>query len=227
MKHSGKARKAAFKIVFWTLLVALALLASIVLATIIGRHNVAIATAVSVAWVAFAAFTLYFFRDPNPVTPNIPNAIVSPAQGKVDLMDETTEEEFLGGRCRRVSIFLSVIDVHVQRAPITGQLAFSKHKEGRFLSATKSDCGEFNENVLLGFASSELSGRKLSVRLIAGLIARRINVWAQTGETVNRGELIGLIQFGSRVHVYLPLDATVHVKLGDHVKVGETLLASF
>ena len=227
MKHSGKARKAAFKIVFWTLLVALALLASIVLATLIGRHNVAIATAVSVAWVAFAAFTLYFFRDPNPTTPNIPSAIVSPAQGKVDLMDETTEEEFLGGRCRRVSIFLSIIDVHVQRAPITGQLAFSKHKEGRFLSATKSDCGEFNENVLLGFASSELPGRKLSVRLIAGLLARRINVWAQTGGTVNRGELIGLIQFGSRVHVYLPLDATVHVKLGDHVKVSETLLASF
>jgi phosphatidylserine decarboxylase len=227
MKHSGKARKAAFKIIFWTLLVALALLASIVLATIIARNNVAIAMAVSVAWVAFAAFTLYFFRDPNPTTPNIPNAIVSPAQGKVDLMDETTEPEFLGGPCRRVSIFLSVIDVHVQRAPITGQLAYSKHKEGRFLSATKADCGEFNENVLLGFVSSELPGRKLSVRLIAGLIARRINVWAQTGEAVHRGELIGLIQFGSRVHVYLPIDATVHVKLGDHVKVGETLLASF
>jgi phosphatidylserine decarboxylase len=227
MKHSGKARKAAFKIVFWTLLVALALLAGIVIAIIIGRNYVAIATTVIVAWVVFAAFTLYFFRDPNPTTPNIPNAIVSPAQGKVDLMDETTEVEFLGGPCRRVSIFLSVVDVHVQRAPITGQLAYSKHKEGRFLSATKSDCGEFNENVLLGFASSELAGRKLSVRLIAGLLARRINVWAQTGETVNRGELIGLIQFGSRVHVYLPLDATVHVKLGDHVKVGETLLASF
>jgi phosphatidylserine decarboxylase len=227
MKHSGKARKAAFKIILWTLLVALALLASIVLATIIARNNVAIAMAVSVAWVAFAAFTLYFFRDPNPTTPNIPNAIVSPAQGKVDLMDETTEPEFLGGPCRRVSIFLSVIDVHVQRAPITGQLAYSKHKEGRFLSATKADCGEFNENVLLGFVSSELPGRKLSVRLIAGLIARRINVWAQTGEAVHRGELIGLIQFGSRVHVYLPIDATVHVKLGDHVKVGETLLASF
>src|SRR5262245_57132386 len=227
MKHSGKARKAAFKIIFWTLLVALALLASIALATIIARHNVAIATAVSVGWVAFAVFTLYFFRDPDPTTPNIANAIVSPAQGKVDLMDETTETEFLGGPCRRVSIFLSVIDVHVQRAPITGQLAYSKHKEGRFLSATKADCGEFNENVLLGFASSELAERKLSVRLIAGLIARRINVWTQTGESVQRGELIGLIQFGSRVHVYLPLEATVHVKLGDHVKVGETLLASF
>jgi phosphatidylserine decarboxylase len=75
--------------------------------------------------------------------------------------------------------------------------------------------------------SFRIPGRKLSVRLIAGLIARRINVWVQTGETVHRGELISLIQFGSRVHVYLPLEATVHVKLGDRVKVGETLLASF
>lgn len=227
MKHSGKARKAAFKLIFWTLLVAMALLASIALATVIARHNVSIATAVCVGWIAFAGFTLYFFRDPNPTTPNIASAIVSPAQGKVDLMDETTENEFLGGPCKRVSIFLSVIDVHVQRAPVTGQLAYSKHKEGRFLSATKADCGEFNENVLLGFASSELPGRKVSIRLIAGLIARRINVWTQPGESVNRGELISLIQFGSRVHVYLPLDAKVHVKLGDHVKVGETLLASF
>lgn len=227
MKHSGKARKAAFKIIFWTLLLALATLAGIALATVIARHNVAIATAVCVGWIAFASFTVYFFRDPAPTTPNIPSAVVSPAQGKVDLMDETTENEFMGGPCRRVSIFLSVIDVHVQRAPITGQLAYSKHKEGRFLSATKADCGDFNENVLLGFTSSELPDRKIAVRLIAGLIARRINVWTQPGESVSRGELISLIQFGSRAHVYLPLDAKVHVKLGDHVKVGETLLASF
>ncbi len=227
MKHSGKARKAAFRIIFWTLLVLLALLATIVLATIIARQNVAIAISLGAAWTAFAAFTLYFFRDPAPATPNIPNAIVSPAQGKVDVIDETTEPEFMGGPCRRISIFLSVVDVHVQRAPITGQLVFSKHTDGQFLSATKADCGDFNENALLGFNSTELTGRKLGVRLIAGLIARRINVWAQTGETVTRGELISLIQFGSRAHLYLPLDAKVHVKLGDRVKVGETLVASF
>jgi phosphatidylserine decarboxylase len=227
MKHSGKARKAAFKILFWTLLVLLALLATIVLARLIANYYIAIATVITTAWVAFAAFTLYFFRDPKPATPNIPSAIVSPAQGKVDLIDETTEAEFMGGPCRRISVFLSVVDVHVQRAPITGQLVFSKHKDGEFLSATKADCGDFNENVLLGFTSAELSGKKLAVRLIAGLIARRINVWTQTGETVQRGELISLIQFGSRAHIYLPLDAKVHVKLGDRVKVGETLLASF
>ncbi|MEY2408384.1 MAG: phosphatidylserine decarboxylase [Verrucomicrobiota bacterium] len=227
MKHSGKARRAAFRIVFWTLLVLLALLATIVLATVIARHNVAIASALAIAWCAFAAFTLYFFRDPAPATPNIPNAIVSPAQGKVDLIDETAESEFMGGPCRRISIFLSVIDVHVQRAPITGQLVFSKHKDGQFLSATKCDCGDFNENALLGFTSTELAGRRLAVRLIAGLIARRINVWTQTGDTVARGELISLIQFGSRTHLYLPLDAKIHVKLGDRVKVGETLVASF
>jgi phosphatidylserine decarboxylase len=227
MKHSGKARKAAFRIVFWTLLVLLAMLAAIAIAMLIGKYAVTIAIALGTAWVLFAAFTVYFFRDPMPATPNIQNAIVSPAQGKVDLIDETTETEFMGGRCRRVSIFLSVVDVHVQRAPITGQLVFSKHTDGQFLSATKSDCGDFNENALLGFQSTELTDRKLAVRLIAGLIARRIVVWIQTGETAGRGELISLIQFGSRAHVYLPLDAKVHVKLGDRVKVGETLLASF
>lgn len=227
MKHSGKARKAAFKILFWTLLVFLALLATIVLAKLIALYSTVIATVITVAWVAFAVFTLYFFRDPKPATPNIANAIVSPAQGKVDLIDETTEAEFMGGPCRRISVFLSVVDVHVQRAPITGKLVFSKHKDGEFLSATKADCGDFNENVLLGLQSTELAEKKMAVRLIAGLIARRINVWTQTGETVQRGELISLIQFGSRAHIYLPLDATVHVKLGDRVKVGETLIASF
>jgi len=227
MKHSGKARKAAFRIVFWTLLVVLAMLAAIAIAMLIGKYAVTIAVAIGTLWVLFAAFTFYFFRDPTPATPNIQNAVVSPAQGKVDVIDETTEAEFMGGRCRRISIFLSVIDVHVQRAPITGQLVFSKHTDGQFLSATKSDCGDFNENALLGFQSTELTERRLAVRLIAGLIARRIIVWTQTGETVTRGELISLIQFGSRAHLYLPLDAKVHVKLGDHVKVGETLMASF
>src|SRR5438093_4780789 len=104
MKHSGKARKAAFRIVFWTLLVLLALLATIVIATLIGRHAVTIAIVLSAAWTAFAVFTFYFFRDPAPATPNIPNAIVAPAQGKVDLIDETTEPEFMGGPCRRISI---------------------------------------------------------------------------------------------------------------------------
>lgn len=226
-KHSGKAWRAAFRIVFWVTVLVLALIMAGVIARFVASRLEAVVGALIALWALFTAFTFYFFRDPKPSPPNLPNAIVSPAQGKVDLIDETTETEFMGGRCRRISVFLSVIDVHVQRAPITGQLVFSKHTDGQFLTATRSDCGDFNENVLLGFTSSELPGRKVAVRLIAGLIARRIIVWTQTGETVTRGGHLSLIQFGSRAHIYLPLDAQISVKLGDKVKVGETLLATF
>ena len=225
-KHSGKAWRAAFRIVFWVTVLVLALIMAGVIAVFVAGRIQFIVGALLVLWALFTAFTFYFFRDPKPSTPALPNAVVSPAQGKVDLIDETDEPEFMGGRCRRISVFLSVIDVHVQRAPLSGQLVFSKHTDGQFLTATRSDCGDFNENVLLGFTSGEVPGKKVAVRLIAGLIARRIIVWSQTGETVARGERLSLIQFGSRAHIYLPLDAKLNVKLGDKVKVGETLLAT-
>jgi phosphatidylserine decarboxylase len=110
---------------------------------------------------------------------------------------------------------------------VTGQLVFHKHKEGEFLSATRADCSQFNENVLLGFVPKDYPGQKIGLRLIAGLIARRIVVWAATGETVSRSERISLIQFGSRCDLYFPLTTKVHVKLGDRVKGGETIVASF
>ena len=122
------------------------------------------------------------------------NAIVAPGQGKVDLIDETTEVEVMGGPCRRVSIFLSVIDVHVQRAPMSGRCAFLKHTPGQFLSATGSDCGQFNENVLIGFEPARPAGQRIALRLIAGLIARRIVPWVQVGDVVERSERISLIQ---------------------------------
>lgn len=225
MKHSGKAAQAALKLIFWTLLLLLALLA----AGVVARHFAdLIAWAASVLvglWVLFAAFTFYFFRDPEPVLSADPKAIVSPAHGTVDLIEETTEAEVMGGPCRRISIFLSVIDVHVQRAPVSGKVTHYKHKLGQFLSATKAHCAEFNENVLLGFECAD--GTKLGLRLIAGLIARRIVPWVGAGETVQRSERISLIQFGSRCDLYLPLTARIQVQLGAKVKGGETLLAVF
>lgn len=227
MKHSGKAFRAAMKIIFWTLVLLVALCAAGVLATLLGSLLAAISAGLVTLWVLFVLFTLYFFRDPTPMASNIPNAIVSPAQGKVDVIDETTELDFMGGPCKRISIFLSVVDVHVQRAPVTGKLVYHKYTEGEFLSATRSDCADHNENAMLGFIPTDYPGQKVGVRLIAGLIARRIVVWATTGEVVNRSERISLIQFGSRCNVYLPLTAKIHVKLGDRVKVGESLIASF
>jgi len=227
MKHSGKAFKAALRIIFWTLVLLAALFAFGVLATLLGSVVAAASTALVAVWVLFGAFTLYFFRDPNPLAPTIPNAIVSPAHGKVDVVDEVDEPEFMGGRCKRISIFLSVMDVHVQKAPVGGRLVFHKHREGEFVSAVRADSAQSNENVLLGFVPAEYGEQKIGLRLVAGLIARRIVVWAAAGENVNRSERISLIQFGSRCDVYFPLTVKVHAKLGDRVRGGETIVASF
>jgi len=175
--------------------------------------------------ILFSAFTLYFFRDPNAKVPAGAGLIVAPAHGKVDVIDETIEPQVMGGGCRRVSIFLSVVDVHVQQAPVAGKVTLVKHTPGQFLNAMRTDCAEHNENVLLGFESSEPKCGPIGMRLIAGLIARRIVPWAAVGETVAKGERVSLIQFGSRVDLYLPMAAEVAVKLGDRVVGGETIMA--
>ena len=220
MKHSGKPLKAAFRIIFWTLVLLLALFAAGKLATVLGSAVVAVSSALIGLWILFVLFTLYFFRDPEPLANQDPKAIVAPGHGKVDVIDETTEADFMGGPCKRISIFLSVFDVHVQRAPLTGKLVYHKYSEGEFLIAKRAGSKS------LGFVPAQSPEQKVGLRLIAGLIARRINVWAVAGESVTRGERIGLIQFGSRCHVYLPLDAKIQVKLGDRVKVGESVIAS-
>jgi phosphatidylserine decarboxylase len=208
-----------------SLLALLGLILAGLVARWLGAFLGAIAGALVVLWALFALFVVNFFRDPEPQVPGDPRVIVAPAHGKVDVIDETTEPLFLGGPCRRVSIFLSVVDVHVQNAPIAGKVAFLKHTPGEFLNAMRTDCARFNENVLVGFESSEAPGEKIGVRLIAGLIARRIVPWIQPGEPVARGQRISLIQFGSRVDCYLPLSAQISVKLGEHVRGGESVIA--
>ncbi len=226
MKHAGKARSAGLKIILLSLGAVLLLLLVAFLAKHVGAFVLGLSTTLLVVWALFAIFTFNFFRDPDAKVPAGKGLIVSPAHGMVDVLDETTETEFMGGRCRRISIFLSVLDVHVQKAPVSGRLVFHKHKDGQYLSATRSDCGTFNENVLLGIIPAEFPERKIGIRLIAGLIARRINVWAAAGEDMVQGERISLVQFGSRGDVYLPLDAKIQCKLGDKVVGGETVLAT-
>jgi phosphatidylserine decarboxylase len=178
-------------------------------------------------WLVFALFTLYFFRDPDANVPAGPNLVVSPAHGKIDVIDTTTEPLFMAGECQRISMFLSVIDVHVQNAPVGGKVTFFKYTAGEFMNAIKAECALHNENVLLGFEATEPRGEKIGVRLIAGVLARRIVPYVQQGDEVSRGDRISLVQFGSRADVYLPLRAKIKVKLGDHVTGGETVLAMF
>ena len=176
-------------------------------------------------WAVCIVFTLYFFRDPNPRVPAAANLVLAPGHGKVDYIGTTTEPAFMGGECQRVSIFLSVFDVHVQNAPVSGKVAYFKYTAGKFLNALRADSAIYNENVLLGFEASEPRGLRVGVRLIAGVIARRIVPFVQQGEEVARGDRISLIQFGSRADVYLPRNAKIKVQLNDHAVAGETVLA--
>jgi phosphatidylserine decarboxylase len=185
-----------------------------------------LAGVVAALWLLFALFAAYFFRDPTPVVPQAREAIVSPAHGLVDEVDETTETEFMGGLCRRVSIFLSVFDVHVQNAPVSGRVTLLRHQPGEFLNAMRTDSARHNENQLIGIESLEAPGERIAVRQIAGFIARRVVAWVQAGDAVARGQRLGLIQFGSRCDLYLPLSTRITVKPGEKVVGGETVVAT-
>ncbi len=223
MKHAGQARRAALRLILlaWSgaaVLGGASMVAHFMPAKILG--------AVAALWVLFVLFTLYFFRDPTAKTPATPGLIVSPGHGKVDVVDQLDNAPFLGGRCHRVSIFLSVFDVHVQNAPVSGKINCVVHTPGQFVSALRTDSALYNENVLIGFDSSELIGEKIGLRLIAGVLARRIVPFVKVGDELARGERLSLIQFGSRCDLYLPLRYAIKVKPGDKVVGGETIMAA-
>ncbi|MDB6040412.1 MAG: putative phosphatidylserine decarboxylase [Verrucomicrobiales bacterium] len=223
MKHRGKARKAGTKLILITLgLVLIVAVGAALVAASILKLAVSI---IVILWLLFSIFAVSFFRDPTPTVPGEKNVVVSPAHGTVDVIDEIEEKQFMGGRCKRVSIFLSVFDVHVQNAPVAGQVVFLKHTSGQFVNAMRTDSALHNENVLVGFNLTDRPGEKVSVRLIAGLIARRIIPWVVMNDVVEKGERIALIQFGSRADIYLPLNATIQVKLRDKVVGGQSIVA--
>jgi phosphatidylserine decarboxylase len=227
VQNSGKASQAALRLIVWSGMGVGGVLLVAFLAKYLGSFVLGLTDTLIVLWAVFAIFTFYFFRDPDAHTPEGKNLVIAPGHGTVDVIDTTTETEFMGGECQRVSIFLSVFDVHVQNAPLTGRVAYFKHTPGQYLNAMRTDCADFNENVLIGIEAIEPKGEKVGVRLIAGLIARRIVPWVAENDPIRRGERISLIQFGSRAHVYLPRHAKVRVKLGDKVAGGETILAAF
>ena len=227
MKHSGKARKAAFKMILITLVLVVLVPIAGVLAFVIGLSLLALFWILLAVWFVFALFTLYFFRDPNARVPADRGLVVSPGHGKVDVLDTVNETQFMGRECQRISMFLSVLNVHVQNAPVSGKVTYVKHTEGQFLNAMKTECATCNENVYIGFESIDPSNEKIGIKLIAGVLARRIIPFVAEGDELARGDRISLIQFGSRVDVYLPHSAKIKVKLGDRVVGGETVLAAF
>jgi phosphatidylserine decarboxylase len=223
MKHAGRARRAALKLIFLTLAGA-AILGAI--AMMVQFQPQAVSIVLAALWAAFTLFTFYFFRDPDARTPGNPGVILSPGHGTVDCIDKLEQSDFPGGPCHRISIFLSVLNVHVQCAPVSGMICRVAHTDGNYISALNADSAKFNENVLIGFDSAEVPGEKIGVRLIAGVLARRIIPFVKAGDQMARGERISLIQFGSRCDVYIPLSYAIKVKLQDPVVGGETILAA-
>ena len=174
---------------------------------------------------AMIVFSLWFFRDPERVSPADPLLAVSPADGTVTLVEEVEEDQFFKRRMKRVSIFLSVFDVHVNRTPIAGEVVFTEGRGGLYLDARKPEASVLNESLYWVFGSKECMERAVGVKQITGAIARRIVPWAKVGETLVRGERFGMIRFGSRTDLYLPLDSEVLVAVGQKVKGGETPVA--
>src|ERR1700720_4135754 len=179
-------------------------------------------TWLSLLFLLLIGYTFFFFRDPERVVPAEPDAVVAAADGTVADVVEIEETEILKTTTRRVGIFLSVFDVHTNRAPIDGRVIYRQHRLGLFLDARRPDCSEKNESMTWAFENPRVT---IVVRQISGAIARRIVAWANVGDELKKGERFGMIRFGSRTELYLPLSATVLVKVGDHVSGGSTVIA--
>jgi phosphatidylserine decarboxylase len=176
----------------------------------------------SLVFLALFLFTIAFFRDPNRTVPADPSLIVAPADGRVRDIIELDEKEVLKTKTRRVGIFLSIFDVHTNRAPVDGRIIYRQHHEGLYLDARDPSCPEKNEAMTWAFENSRGT---IVVRQLTGAVARRIVAWANVGDELKKGERFGMIRFGSRTELYLPLEAEVLVKRGDHVFGGSTVIA--
>jgi len=178
-------------------------------------------------WIAIlfflaSAFVTWFFRNPQRKTPDNANAVISPADGQVIKIEDVPENDFLSGPSKKISIFMNVFNVHVNRIPYSGTVDRVHYNKGNFFSANLDKASSLNErNSIL--VKTE-NGKEILTVQIAGLIARRIECWIKEGMHVKKGDRFGLIRFGSRLEVFLPSDSVTSIKIGDKVKAGETLI---
>ena len=169
-------------------------------------------------------FALFFFRDPPRVPSADSNAIGAPADGRSVVVDDLETCPYYDGPCKRIAIFLSLFNVHVNRSPVSGTVYRIEYKPGAFKPAMKTEASEFNESNTLYMGSDQ--GR-VTVRQISGLVARRIVCAAEEGQNLELGQKFGMIKFGSRTELYLPPDSEICVTLGEKVKAGTSIVARF
>jgi phosphatidylserine decarboxylase len=169
-----------------------------------------------------ALWVAYFFRDPERIGERGAHIVVAPADGKLIMITEVDEPAFIQGRAMRLSIFMNVFNVHVNRYPLDGTVKYVHYNKGKFLNAAAEKSSLENEQSSVGIESGSY---RILVRQIAGLIARRIVTYSQMGQQVKQGDRMGMIRFGSRVDVFLPTDAKLRVQLGTLTTAGSTVLA--
>jgi phosphatidylserine decarboxylase len=170
-------------------------------------------------------FLLYFFRDPEREAPTEPGVLVAPADGRVTEIVECDQEE-LGGKACRVSIFLSLFDVHLNRAPCSGRVVSTTYRPGKFLNAMKGESARVNESNTIVIESDEAPGVRVAMKQVAGVLARRIVCAVEPGSRVARGERVGMIKFGSRTDLLVPVEALreLRVDVGDRVRAGKSVI---
>jgi phosphatidylserine decarboxylase len=178
---------------------------------------------VGVPLLVLSSFLLFFFRDPDRVHNAPPSAVLSPADGRVMVAGEPTGESTPPGNWRQVSVFLSPMDVHVNRMPASGRVMRVEYHPGRFLPAYKKESGDLNER---SEVTIDHAGQPIVVRQIVGVLARRVVCRTREGLDVKAGERYGVMKFGSRMDVFVPADATLHVRVGDTVVGGVTVIAT-
>jgi len=177
-----------------------------------------IASTIPLALLVLIAF---FFRDPERKPPHLPNALISPADGRIIEINEVFEEKFLNDVSQRVSIFLSLLDVHVVRSPTYGKVGYLSYEKGKFLPAFHKLAPYENERNFVGISNSHT---KFLVTLIAGVIARRIVCYVKGGDTLVQSQRAGIIKFGSRVDIFVPTSVDITVRKGQKVRAGETII---
>ncbi len=177
--------------------------------------------AASIFFIA-TCFVAWFFRNPEREFPDGANAVISPADGEIIKIENVVESDFLKGPAQKISVFMNVFDVHVNRIPYSGTVVDIEYNKGNFFSANLDKASELNERNSVLIKTDD--GKKILTVQIAGLIARRIECWVKEGMHVRKGERFGLIRFGSRLEVFLPPDAIISIRVGDRVRAGETLI---
>jgi phosphatidylserine decarboxylase len=193
----------------------------------VAAYTLALTRSSVVLWILAAVLTLlsvwvaYFFRDPERDGPRGPELVIAPADGRIVTISEVDEPAFLHGRALRVSIFLNVLNVHVNRYPASGTVRYMHYNKGRFLHAASEKASLDNEQMSVGI---QVGDKRVLVRQIAGFIARRIVNYAREGESVEQAERMGLIRFGSRVDLFVPLGTDLRVKAGELTTAGVTVI---